>query len=202
MTDLMASQVVDDVHLSSQTSDLIKLLVENIRRSFIRIQAPASGSETASRENSRHQTPHRQHQDLGEAQQTLGQRPQTSSSLHGPSLQADPLAGIQAQQMADFTNTTFMPPPSYNMLNGLSQNLSFDPNLNASMGDWNDDWLALPLDNFFEPSTGTVDHSLGGLGPTIGDRDMLELLTDKQFDQMPFSIPASSSGGNFGTLMH
>ena len=81
-----------------------------------------------------------------------------------------------------------MPPPNHanfyphtTMPNGVDANMAnamdtmFDPN--------NTDWLTLPLDNLFNSSTAAVDMGFGGIGPTVGDRDMLELITNEQYDQ-------------------
>jgi hypothetical protein len=44
------------------------------------------------------------------------------------------------------------------------------------------DWFALPLDQFFNSSTGAVDQGLGGTGPMLGEFDMLEVLLNEGYD--------------------
>ena len=45
------------------------------------------------------------------------------------------------------------------------------------------DWIALPLDQFFNSSTtAVVDQGLGGTGPMVGELDMLEILLNEQYD--------------------
>lgn len=44
------------------------------------------------------------------------------------------------------------------------------------------DWFALPLDQFINSSTTTVDQGLGGTGPMLGEFDMLEVLLNEQHD--------------------
>ncbi|CAG8144491.1 unnamed protein product [Penicillium nalgiovense] len=44
------------------------------------------------------------------------------------------------------------------------------------------DWFALPLDQFFNSSTGVVDQGLGGTGPMLGEFDMLEVLLNEGYD--------------------
>lgn len=44
------------------------------------------------------------------------------------------------------------------------------------------DWFALPLDQFFNSSSGVVDQGLGGTGPMLGEFDMLEVLLNEGYD--------------------
>lgn len=44
------------------------------------------------------------------------------------------------------------------------------------------DWFALPLDQFFNSSTGVVDQGLGGTGPMLGEFDMLEVLLNEGYE--------------------
>jgi hypothetical protein len=185
-TDLMERDVVDDVHLSSQIAGLIKLLVANIRKTFIRVQGKENGSETASRQETPQRPTSQQpvvHHNDSFPQQPARKRPRMSASARHQQPR-DPLEGIQAQPLEDLANHTFMPPPNFYQHNGLDTNMSMDPNSDPSMLDpVNMDWLTLPLDNLFNSSTGTVDQGFGGIGPTVGDRDMLELITNEHYDQ-------------------
>src|SRR5271170_954545 len=108
-TDLLTNCVVDDVHLSAQTARLVKMITANLRKNFIRIQAPTGES----REQSRNHTPH-SHDHISE--HIMQQRGQQSAHFGYKFTQTgeDPLADIPAQYMTDLTNTMFMPPPNYN----------------------------------------------------------------------------------------
>lgn len=119
----------------------------------------------------------------------------------GPSGQAhDPLANIPAQPInSSNLNVSFMPPPpsvyynyydsnstpSLNDLDRSSPNNLVPPH---SVGESNGttgalpDWFALPLDQFFNSSTGVVDQGLGGTGPMLGEFDMLEVLLNEGYD--------------------
>ena len=49
-----------------------------------------------------------------------------------------------------------------------------------------DDWLTLPLENFGTAEHGgnnnmTVDQGFGGIGPTVGNQDMLEIITNQRY---------------------
>lgn len=185
-TDLMERDVVDDVHLSSQIAGLIKLLVANLRKTFIRVQGKDNGSETASRqETPQHPASlqHTVHHNDAIPHEPPRKRPRTSATARRRQSR-DPLEGIQAQPLEDLSNHTFMPPPNYFPHSGMDSNMPMDPNSDPSMLDpVNMDWLTLPLDNLFNSSTGTVDQGFGGIGPTVGDRDMLELITNEHYDQ-------------------
>lgn len=185
-TDLMERDVVDDVHLSSQIAGLIKLLVANIRKTFIRVQGKENGSETASRQDTPQHPASQQHvvrRNDASPEQPPRKRPRMSANPRRQQSR-DPLEGIQAQPLEDLSNHTFMPPPNFFQHNGLDANMPIDPNSDPSLLDpMNMDWLTLPLDNLFNSSTGTVDQGFGGIGPTVGDRDMLELITNEHYDQ-------------------
>lgn len=70
------------------------------------------------------------------------------------------------------------------------------------------DWFALPLDPFFNSAASTVDQGFGGIGPVVGDFDMLEVLLNEQYDASlgggPGPGPAgaqSSGGGQMGGFL-
>lgn len=115
----------------------------------------------------------------------------------------DPLANIPAQPInSSNLNVSFMPPPPsvYHNYYDSNSNSTFptndmdrsSPNHVASsqtMGDSHHptsgalpDWFALPLDQFFNSSTGVVDQGLGGTGPMLGEFDMLEVLLNEGYD--------------------
>lgn len=184
--------VVDDVHLSARTADLVRMLSSHLRAKFIRLQAPNSGSTGSSRDNSRHQTPHGP-QDQSTSKQHFNSQPgqqQAPTALnnqfvftHDLGRLQDPLAGIQAQSMSDLSNITYMPPINYNAYmngnDGVEQNpADFGPTVDG-LGDW----FALPLDNFFSTDPAPVHQGFGGIGPTVGSKDMLEFITNEQYDR-------------------
>lgn len=117
----------------------------------------------------------------------------------------DPLAGIPAQQInlnSSNLNISFMPPPS------SVYNNYYDPNNNNNHTALNtesdmtpqpvddigsgsggggiqgmSDWFALPLDPFFNSTAAAVDQGFGGIGPVVGDYDMLEVMLGEQYDK-------------------
>ncbi|KAJ5894282.1 hypothetical protein N7495_005973 [Penicillium taxi] len=115
----------------------------------------------------------------------------------------DPLANIPAQTInSSNMNVSFMPPPPSVYYNYYDSNTSIPQNdldrsasahvmssqavsdnngTNSSTGAL-PDWFALPLDQFFNSSTGVVDHGLGGTGPMLGEFDMLEVLLNEGYD--------------------
>jgi hypothetical protein len=181
-TDLLSNCVVDDVHLSFQTANLVKLIALNLRKSFLRIQAPTGDS----REQSRHHTPHGQESahENGELHQNHQNAP---FGYKLDPAREDTLAGIQALPMTDYHNVTYMPPPNYDMyMTGTDPNAHFDVATSQALPNgapYSSDWFALPLDNIFNSSMSTVDQGFGGIGPTVGDRDMLELITNEHYDR-------------------
>lgn len=109
----------------------------------------------------------------------------------------DPLAGIPAQPInSSNLNVSFMPPPPSVYHNYYDSNAAFptemdrsSPNHVASSQAMESgstgalpDWFALPLDQFFNSSTGVVDQGLGGTGPMLGEFDMLEVLLNEGYD--------------------
>jgi hypothetical protein len=193
ITDQLTRSVVDDVHLSARTAELVKMLSSHLRAKFIRLQAPTGGSTGSSRENSRHHTPQRQQEQHPSSQQHFAsqQGPQLSRSAFNnqfpysqdlPQLH-DPLAGIQAQSMSDLVDVTYMPPMNYNAYLDGNQGVEQSP---ADFGPGvvdGGDWFALPLNKFFATDPAPVHQGFGGIGPTVGSKDMLEFITDEQYDR-------------------
>lgn len=209
---------MDDVHLSARTAELVKMLSSHLRAKFIRLQAPMNGSAGSSRENSRHQTPHVGQQDqtspprefVSHHHQARGglnnqflfpsHQPQHHNPHDLPRLH-DPLAGIQAQSMSDLANITYMPPLNYSLYMANSDNM--DQNQNNPSSDFGPgvdglgDWFALPLDNFFstDPAQAPVHQGFGGIGPTVGSKDMLEFITNEQYDRWDGGTPGFGGAG-------
>ncbi|OAP62580.1 hypothetical protein AYL99_01807 [Fonsecaea erecta] len=196
ITELLSKEVVDDVHLASSTSRLVQNIVRNVKQTMIRVQHPGTGSAGPSREQSRPQSPHPHgHDGAGDQSQQQQHRhqqqhqhlPQASNSIQ-PKLEFyvnDPLAGIQARPMADLDSQTFVPPPNFGGDHDIDFPLPDDVNMNSAMADLpGGDWLALPLDNLWGSDEATVDQGFGGIGPTLGGRDLLEAITNRNYNQM------------------
>lgn len=115
----------------------------------------------------------------------------------------DPLASIPAQPInSSNLNVSFMPPPPSVYYNYYDSNSAMSANdlersspnhvvSSQAVGNSNGagstsgalpDWFALPLDQFFNSSSGVVDQGLGGTGPMLGEFDMLEVLLNEGYD--------------------
>jgi hypothetical protein len=206
ITDQLTCSVVDDVHLSARTAELVKMLSSHLRAKFIRLQAPTGGSNGSSRDNSRHHTPQRQQEQPSSQQQFVSQQgpPPARSTLNNqfpysqelPQLH-DPLAGIQAQSMSDLVDVTYMPPLNYNAYMDGNQGVEQSPTNFGPTVDDGGDWFALPLNNFFSTDPAPVHQGFGGIGPTVGSRDMLELITDEQYDRWDGSNNLGRGGNGY-----
>lgn len=163
----MEVQVVDDVHISSQIALLVKTLLGNVKNSFIRVQKHAS-SGPPSREHSRQQSPYRGQQRSQSRASMVHNAPYVPVSAE---LSPDPLADIQARPIADYSQSTFIPPPEFTHGMDMNSSMPYDPTMDQNMNDA--DWFTLPLDHLFTSSTGQLDASLGN----IGDTDFIDVLT-------------------------
>ena len=194
ITDLTSEQVVDDVHLASSTSRLVQNIVGNVKQTLIRVQIPGTGSAGPSREQSGPPSPH----GLDGANDHRVPQPLAANSVQ-PKLEfygtgPDPLAGIQARSMADLDSHTFVPPPNFGD-HDLDFPLPDDVNM-GSMDLVGDDWFALPLENLWGAEEATVDQGFGGIGPTLGGRDLLEAITNRNYNQMQWSGGQTFGYGN------
>lgn len=170
----MSVQVVDDLHLSPHTARLIVQLMDDVHSSMIRIPKPGS---------------------RGQSRQMSPQPNQSGPALPyatAPSDQEspDPLAQIR---MVDVNNQSFMPPPNFDVTATFDSNMNFD-NMDPAMFGSGEDWISLPIDNLFGLDGQQVNQGYGGIGPTFGDRDMLSLLTDTQWDQNQNGISQNFPG--------
>jgi hypothetical protein len=181
------------------------MLSSHLRAKFIRLQAPNSGSTGSSRENSRHQTPNGQHDQTGSHPPLLSQpgQQQARTALgnqfvfsHDLARLNDPLAGIQAQSMSDVSNITYMPPMNYNAYLSGSDSVEQHPADFGAGVDGVGDWFALPLDNFFSTDPAPVHQGFGGIGPTVGSKDMLEFITNEQYDRWDGGDGVANFGRN------
>ena len=177
---LLAKEVVDDVHLSSQTSRLMQILVNSVKKTLIRVERVPTTSNAASRDQSRPQTPHhdgdqehrtRPHHDLAS---TI---PQLNTALTYNTY--DPLADIPARQMNDLQDKRFVPPPNYNFTTNDFDiaNLMDDGNVdNSVVSGEGGDWFAADIGNLWNSPTAQADQGAHSIGPTVGNRDWIELV--------------------------
>ncbi|EXJ78890.1 hypothetical protein A1O1_09292 [Capronia coronata CBS 617.96] len=197
----MSKEYVDDVHLSSSTSRLVGHIVRNVKQTLIRVQQPGTGSASPSREQSRPQSPNNYnhghgHENSNDQQQNHVQA--MSVFQQSPELYLnDPLAGIQARPMAELASQTFVPPPNFNGNGHEVDSALDDSSLDHTMPNFSMDWFALPLDNLWHNDGNTVDQGLGGLGPTVGTRDMLEVITNQDYNQMQWNGEQTFGYNNF-----
>ncbi|KAJ5952519.1 uncharacterized protein N7479_010932 [Penicillium vulpinum] len=173
-----------------------------------RTSATGSGPHSPSRENStaRRDGPNTpwstsQGHDTASGGSGLGYVDTPGAGGHPMGSGHDPLANIPAQPInSSNLNVSFMPPPPSVYQHYYDSNSTFpandidrsSPNHVASshnMGDSHHstsgalpDWFALPLDQFFNSTTGVVDQGLGGTGPMLGEFDMLEVLLNEGYD--------------------
>lgn len=96
--------------------------------------------------------------------------------------------------MSDLSNITYMPPMNYNQYmnsnSAVEQSASdFEPNVDNLS-----DWFALPLDNFFSTDPAPVHQGFGGIGPTVGSKDMLEFITNERYDRWDGDTDMGSIG--------
>lgn len=63
----------------------------------------------------------------------------------------------------------------------------------------NEDWISLPINHMFEVAdsnhNAVVSQGYGGIGPVIGDRDVLGLLTGNAFDQQAWPMESAYHQG-------
>ncbi|KIV87888.1 hypothetical protein PV11_03405 [Exophiala sideris] len=193
ITVAMSEEVVDDVHLSSSTSRLVQNIVRNVKQTLIRVQQVGAGSAGPSREQSRPSSPNGNVPSNEPPQQTN----QVNNMGHmGNNFYVnDPLAGIQARPMAELSSQMFVPPPNFSTdSHGMDPGLPDDSQLDMAFSSM--DWFALPLDNLFSTDETTVDQGFGGIGPTVGTRDMLEVITNRDYNQMQWNGNPTYGFGN------
>lgn len=185
---LFQSEVVDDVHLSGSTAQMIEGILRKVKQTMIRVQKPPQTSGGPSRDASRPSSPQlnasqasapgRAHDYLQAAAQQYANGMHAGSSAYP----MDPLASIQGRPLAELSDRTFIMPNgwSVNEFDGQFQmdDAAIDHSVNSEN---NADWLALPLDNFNELANDDsvrVDQGMHSIGPTIGQHDILEVMLD------------------------
>ena len=185
VVELLGQEVVDDVHLSSSTSRLVQNIVASFRQTLIRVAKPVTDSGAQSRDASRPQSP----QPNGAGSNGFAEHQQFPTTLPpsaAPFMSNDSLAGIQARDMSDLQNVTFIPPPNYDF-----ERNDFDPFSLDEMGHGTSlsdpdpaDWFAMPLDNLWNRPDDQINQGSHSIGPTVGHRDMLEVLTNQDYNHM------------------
>jgi hypothetical protein len=185
---LFKTHVVDDVHLSGSTAQMISGILNRVKETMIRVQKPPHTSSVPSREASRAVSPQptTQTNAVNRAYFEGGQQYADNVNNHGYSL--DPLASIQGRPLADFSDKTFIYPSGWSIseLDGElhMDDAAIDQSVNSEN---NADWLAMPLDNFNDlvnNETIRVNQGMHSIGPTVGPHDMLEVLMEPPgFDQ-------------------
>lgn len=180
---LLAREVVDDVHLCAQTSVLIQSIVKHVKKTLIRVQKPANTSGAPSRDGSRAQTPH--HANLADEGQPEAQQYPATLPTISRAYSHDPLADIPSRPMADFMDQTFIAPPNYNFQTNDFEPFLDDSSLDHSvMSDNPADWITMPLDGIINSGDANVDQGFHSIGPMVGSRDMLEVLTNQDYNGM------------------
>lgn len=152
----MINDVVDDVHLAPGTASLIRKLTEAVKGNLVRVPNP--GSRGASRELS----PHPSYGADDESPDTLADLP-----------------------YVDIANQSFVPPPGFDSTAMYDAMEGFDAMQNSMMPGL-EDWIVMPFEGLVAQgsnSVNTVNQGFGGIGPTVGDRDMLSLMTGSAYDQ-------------------
>ena len=185
--------VVDDVHISNTIANTLQSLITSIRSSFLRFtpgdRGPKSESRDRTPQHSRQETPYHPEQN----QDQHAQRGQGASTNpfgynfdHTQGNYHDPLAGIPAQPINLNLGVSFMPPPPSMYPYFGTQNMS-NGNSNAAQAmdeGVPPDWFALPLDTLFNSAESAVDQGFGGIGPMVGDSDMLDMILNGQYDNL------------------
>ena len=164
MTKRMSDQVVDDVHLSPHTAQLINKLVEDVHRSLVRLP-----NKPSSQNQSRHISPQ-------------PQQGRSDNVAYSVSDQESPDTLAQLP-LADYGKNMFMPPSGYETHHNFDMGLGFDNSVDPALYGNGEDWITMPLDNLMNFDASTLNQGYGGIGPTFGDRDMLSLITGSQLDQ-------------------
>lgn len=185
---LLANEVVDDVHLSSQVARRMHKYLLDIKSTLIRIERAPNTSNAVSRNQSRPQTPHHdgEQDQQGLTQTTL---PQVNNALAFSTY--DPLANIPAKQIGDLMDKAFVPPPNYNTntenydIPGLMDDNGIDQSVVSGEGG---DWFAADMGNIWASPTAGAHANQGAhsmIGPTVGNLDWIDLMhsnPDPTFD--------------------
>lgn len=87
--------------------------------------------------------------------------------------------------MADLMDQTFIPPPNFNFQTNDFDPFMDDASLDQSMLSENPaDWITMPLDVLINSGDTNVDQGFHSIGPMVGSRDMLEVLTNQDYNVM------------------
>ena len=186
---LLTEEVVDDVHLSSSTARMIDAILQKVKQTLIRVQKPANTSTAPSRDHSRPSSPQ---PNVNESSNSFFDPNAHQFATHLPASSeafaiSDPLAGIEARPMADLMDRTFIPPPNFNFqTNDFDTGFMDDPAVDHSVTSDNNqtDWLAMPLEALLNKGGYRVEQGFHSIGPMVGQHDMLEVLTNQNYDHM------------------
>jgi hypothetical protein len=196
---LFKVQVVDDVHLSKSTAEMIEGILGKVKQTMIRMRKQPRNTSSAPSRDQSHPTSPVQHAD-DRTQEYLdaaaAAQHYNSGGGHGFGMDQDPLASIEARPMGDFSDRTFIPPPNWgNDFDGaFMEDAAIDQSVTS---DNNADWLALPLDGMLNKDASLrVDQGFHGIGPMVGQHDLLEVLIDQPYDQN-FAPWNNNGQGNF-----
>ena len=194
----LREMVVDDVHLASYSADLVSSLTKHLRKHWIRFvkttsSLPASRGVTPF--NARSETPQRNSHQApfpgmharAEAAADMDYNVDNSdwhrySAYDG----SDPFVQLPPKSMNELPNLSesYMPPPeTYFAISGppAANNIpSGEPMMNGE--NTMADWMALPLNGIINNSMQPVDQGYGGIGLTIGSKDMLEYIGEPDYN--------------------
>lgn len=184
MTTRMNEQIVDDVHLSPHAARLIQHIMDDVQRNMIRIPKPGS------RGQSRQMTP-----------QPHPVHPNHTTNSEYPVFDQESPDLLGSIPIVDYSTQTFMPPPNFDPSANFDTTMNGFDTMDPTLYGTTEDWISLPIDNLLNLDSTTVSQGYGGIGPTLGDRDLLSLITGTHLDQnsagtgMPQNFPGF--GNNF-----
>ena len=196
----MRAQAVDDVHIISQIANFADTLVRNIGLTMVCVSFPGTLSGATSRDRTPAHSMEQTSSNL--SMERISQQSQVyhnTAGQYGYNLDNNAAVDLTASHplQAAMDMGSLMPPEQYNrFLNGLECSPMQDQNMNGNLMADGDPWFALGLDPLMNSSDKDVSNGYGGLGPVVGERELLDVLT---IDQSSTSWPAHMQfhDGNF-----
>jgi hypothetical protein len=185
---VLSEQVVDDVHLCAHTSELIQNILVDVKKTLIRVQKPPNTSGTNSRDQS---LPPTGYNNMGgDGQGGHRHFDKALPTLPDPNYH-DSLPEVQAKPMSELMSQTFIAPPNYNFDTNQFDLIEIgSADEHSVLSDNPADWVAMPLDGLMNNGDGNVDQGFHSIGPMVGSRDMLELITNQDYTNQDFTVPA------------
>ncbi|KAL9109855.1 MAG: hypothetical protein Q9227_005558 [Pyrenula ochraceoflavens] len=168
----LRDMVVDDVHLASYSADLVSNLSKHMHKHCIRFSQPGQSYPP-----SRGATPYDLRQEV-QAPSSRMVTDTTSTTNHGFTIAQPQWAHASFNDpLVDIGNMTesYMPPPDF-MTTTLDHSMPRDVSL--MNGENGPDWCAFPLSGIINNSMQPVDQGYGGIGLTIGSKDLLSYIGD------------------------